>query len=78
MYGFASASQFRSLYREFYAGCDLKLVGGERYVAPMYDIIVRQGGRIVAPRLPSSSVQILGTPQQVLIFDPSLQKPAAG
>jgi hypothetical protein len=47
----------------------------ERYVAPIYQWLLVNGERIVAPRLKSADVSILGTPAQILTFDPSAQPP---
>jgi hypothetical protein len=48
---------------------------GERYVAPMHELMILQRECIVAPRLGEGDVYILGTPDQFLAFDPSAQPP---
>lgn len=75
LYGFRSAHLFAELYREAYEAGRVPTVNGERYVAPMYERLLARGERIVAPRLDASTVHILGTPAQVLAFDPDAGPP---
>lgn len=70
IYGFESAALYRQLYDQAYHAGGVKEVGGERYVAPMYQLLLQSGRLVCAPRLDITSVHILGTPQEVLEFDP--------
>ncbi len=75
VYGFESATLYSELYKEVYRSSFKNEVNGERYVAPMYDWILRLGGSINSPRLSHSFVHVLGTPQELLDFDPHALPP---
>lgn len=75
LYGFRSAACFAQYYEEAYERGRICLTHGERYVAPIYELMLIRGERIVAPRLKSEDVNILGTPAQVLTFDPAAHPP---
>jgi len=75
LYGFRSAASFGALYSEAYSAGRVPTVNGECYVAPMYGLSLAAGERIVAPRLADGDVHILGTPGQVLAFDPAAGPP---
>lgn len=75
LYGFSSAAGFAQRYEEAYERGRIQLMQGERYVAPIYDLMLIHGERVVAPRLEVDDVHILGTPAQVLAFDPAAQPP---
>jgi len=44
----------------------------------MYDLMIARGQRVLAPRLHLNDVHILGTPAQVLTFDPMALPPKGG
>lgn len=75
MYGFASAKLFGEIYLDAYERAALSEVGGERYIAPLYQLMLARGARLVAPKLKNADVQILGTPEQVLVFDEAALPP---
>jgi NDP-sugar pyrophosphorylase family protein len=75
LYGFRSAACFAEHYQEAYDHGRIRMVEGERYVAPIYELMLMNGERIVAPRLEDDAVTILGTPAQVLSFDPAALPP---
>jgi NDP-sugar pyrophosphorylase family protein len=75
VYGFSSADLYRQLYQESYQRGGVKEVRGERYVAPMYQLLLKAGKSVCAPRLDCSAVHILGTPAEVLTFDPCVRPP---
>jgi dTDP-glucose pyrophosphorylase len=75
VYGFETAKLYRQLYEASYQDRLVQEVSGERYVAPMYQLLLNSGGRVTAPMLDLSAVSILGTPQEVLHFDPSVKPP---
>lgn len=75
LYGFSSAARFAQHYEEAYERGRIQLMQGERYVAPIYELMLIHGERVVAPRLERDDVHILGTPSQVLAFDPTAQPP---
>jgi len=75
LYGFRSAACFAEYYREVYDAGRVQITRGERYVAPIYGLMLSHGERVVAPRLEVGDVNILGTPDQILTFDPNAQPP---
>jgi NDP-sugar pyrophosphorylase family protein len=75
LYGFRTAACFAKYYQQAYDGERAQVAQGERYVAPIYGLMITQGERIVAPRLKGDEVNILGTPAQVLSFDPEALPP---
>jgi hypothetical protein len=75
LYGFSSAAGFAQYYEEAYDAGRIRLMQGERYVAPIYELMLIHGKRVLAPRLELEDVVILGTPAQVLAFDPAAQPP---
>jgi hypothetical protein len=75
LYGFRSATCFAERYQEAYDGGRIRIIHGERYVAPIYELLLIRSERVVAPRLEGDDVNILGTPAQVLAFDPGAQPP---
>lgn len=75
LYGFSSAECFAHHYEEAYDRGRIELSQGERYVAPIYEVMLSRGERVVAPRLEVNDVHVLGTPAQVLAFDPAAQPP---
>jgi len=75
LYGFSSTASFSECYEETYELGGLRATHAERYVAPVYERMLVRGERIVAPRLESGNVNVLGTPDQVLNFDPAALPP---
>ena len=64
LYHFRSAELYLSLYAEI-AGTDpAALQGGERYVAPLYNIAIRGGMDIRYVRIAAEHVRFCGTPQE--------------
>lgn len=76
-YGFSSAALYRELYQDAYVAGEVGEVRGERYVAPIYQLMINSGKPVCAPRLRLANVHILGTPYDVLRFDP-LARPPSG
>lgn len=63
LYWFASAAAYIDLYHQFFcAGGEEK---GERYIAPMYNQLISDGGMVHVSFLDFQDVGMLGTPQQV-------------
>lgn len=75
LYGFGSAACFAELYEDAYDRERIRLVQGERYVAPLYTLMIGRGERVVAPQLALNDVHALGTPGQILAFDPAAAPP---
>ena len=66
-YYFRSCGLYEELYREFYEqqGNSVK---GERYVAPLYDYLLKKGGQIYISDVPAWQVHVLGTPEELAVF----------
>jgi len=75
IYGFEDANLYKQLYEASYQDGRIQEIGGERYIAPMYQLLFNSGGAISAPKLNLSAVRILGTPDDVLAFDSSAKPP---
>jgi NDP-sugar pyrophosphorylase family protein len=75
LYGFSSKELFIKAYLETYeTGGGVNIVG-ERYIAPLYNYLLNQGLRVIAPEIDVDDVHILGTPKQVREFDPYVIPP---
>lgn len=66
-YYFSSADLYQSIYGEFYrlGNDDTK---GERYIAPMYNYMIKNGYEITMSVIPSEKVHVLGTPDELEVF----------
>lgn len=66
-YYFKSAKLYMELYEEFYKD-NANLEKGEKYVAPLYNQLIKNGGKVYISLLDESKVHVLGTPAEVKIF----------
>lgn len=67
LYWFRSMSLYRGLYdRAVQEGRGIQ--AGERYVAPLYNVLLERGGEVFLERLGASDVVPLGTPAEVASF----------
>ncbi len=67
LYWFARAGDYSSAYERFFAD-PAQLVGGERYVAPLYRQLLQDGKRIAISDVPVADVHVLGTPAELAAF----------
>ncbi len=67
LYWFRSFRLYDQLYSEA-SQAGRGLHAGERYIAPLYDDLVRRGGTVYLERLPFEAVVPLGTPAEVQAF----------
>ena len=58
---------YKDLYENYY-GKKQKLVNGEKYVAPLYDYMLSQGGKIYISNINPKKVHVLGTPEELQAF----------
>lgn len=65
LYYFSSFSLFKNAYNEYYKKANLD----ERYIAPIYNILIQEKKEIYAAVLNKSRVHVLGTPKEVKIFE---------
>lgn len=66
-YYFRTCRLYKDLYNEFY-GKKKDLVIGEKYVAPLYDYLLKNGGEIYISDINPSKVHVLGTPEELQTF----------
>lgn len=67
LYWFARAGRYVQAYERFFADPG-NLVRGERYIAPLYRQLLREGGKVSITDLPQSDVHVLGTPAELASF----------
>lgn len=66
-YYFRTARLYEDLYNEYYIdGAHLEM--GERYVAPLYNLLIAKGGEVYICDVPATQVHVLGTPEEVEQF----------
>ena len=70
MYGFENVETFQNIYFNFYLNNKLLDLKGERYIAPMYEYLIRNQKQVFAHKISTDNIHILGTPSQVINFDP--------
>lgn len=66
-YYFSSCYLFRILYDEFYSD-EKNVEAGERYIAPMYNLLIKKGKKVYIQDIDIDNVHVLGTPEEVEIF----------
>lgn len=64
-YYFKSCKLYEDLYKEFYGTSKTKQ---EKYIAPLYDYLLKKGGEIYICDIPASKVHVLGTPEELEVF----------
>ncbi len=68
LYWFSSPDTYRSAYARQFGGVDTGFEGGEAYIAPMYNALIAQGGRVTMSELDFTDVVPLGTPAELERF----------
>lgn len=63
-YYFKTCGLYERLYKEYYSK-EENLVNGEKYVAPLYDFLLKIGGEIYISNIKPDKVHVLGTPEQL-------------
>lgn len=66
-YYFRTCDLYERLYFTYYGG-NKHLVNGEKYVAPLYDYLIRNGGEVFISNIPPEKVHVLGTPEELEAF----------
>lgn len=66
-YYFKTCGLYKKLYDEYYSE-EKNLVKGEKYVAPLYDYLLSQGGEIYISDIAPERVHVLGTPEELEYF----------
>lgn len=66
-YYFKTCKLYEDLYKEYYNG-SVELVNGEKYVAPLYDYLLKKNGEIYICDVDPERVHVLGTPKELEAF----------
>lgn len=66
-YYFKNCEQFISLYQMKY-GDNIVQDEEERYIAPLYNDLIQKGGEVFISDLPCNKVHVLGTPEELEVF----------
>lgn len=66
-YYFKSCGLYERLYEEYYSRQE-NLVNGEKYVAPLYNYLLEQGGEVYISNVSPEKVHVLGTPEELQVF----------
>ena len=66
-YYFASAGLFMKIYKEYYKD-NSNLEKNERYIAPLYNLMISKGMTVRIGIIDARKVHVLGTPEELDVF----------
>lgn len=66
-YYFKSAQLYSDLYKEYY-NSDRNMEFNEKYIAPLYNLMIERGMDVRISNVKSNKVHVLGTPEELEIF----------
>ena len=66
-YYFSSAGLYQRLYKEYYSD-DSRLERNEKYIAPLYNLMIEKGMDVTVSVIPEEKVHVLGTPEELQKF----------
>lgn len=66
-YYFKSASLYKKMYEEYY-GDNKNVEKSEKYIAPIYDYMIKKGMKVTISLVDAHKVHVLGTPEELMIF----------
>ena len=66
-YYFSSASLYKDLYEEYY-GDNLHVERNEKYIAPLYNLMIEKGMTVTISDIEAEKVHVLGTPEELQRF----------
>lgn len=66
-YYFSSCSLYQNLYTTYYVNPE-NLTNGEKYIAPLYNLLISQKEEVYISNIPTDKVHPLGTPNELAIF----------
>lgn len=66
-YYFKTCALYEKLYKEYYSRSE-NLVNGEKYIAPLYNYLIEQGGKVYISEIDEDKVHVLGTPEELKEF----------
>lgn len=68
-YYFGTAELYENLYHSYYENKNVELDANEYYIAPLYNEMLNQIADIRVPQVKYEDVNILGTPEEVKVFE---------
>lgn len=66
-YYFSSAKLYRELYREYYKD-DREFENNEKYIAPLYNLMIKNNMNVTISIIDKNKVHVLGTPEELSVF----------
>jgi dTDP-glucose pyrophosphorylase len=66
-YYFKTAALFEKIYEAFFSRA-AGMEKGEKYIAPMYNYLIQNGGEVYISVVPEEDVYVLGTPKELQFF----------
>lgn len=72
-YYFRTCQLYEDLYDEYYSNKD-NMVNGEKYIAPLYNLMIEKGYQVFICKIDSCKVHVLGTPEEVKRFEEDKRK----
>lgn len=69
LYYFKTWNEYKKIYKEYWYEVQKKYT--EIYIAPFYKYMIEKGQSICASIIPEEKIHCLGTPEDILQFDPS-------
>lgn len=66
-YYFSSANLYKKLYEEYYSD-ETKVEKNEKYIAPIYNYMIKKGMKVTISIIDNRKVHVLGTPEELKIF----------
>lgn len=66
-YFFKTCALYEELYNSYYKD-NMNNINGEKYIAPLYNDLIKKGGKIFISNIPSKYVHVLGTPEELEQF----------
>ena len=66
-YYFSSVNLYRELFKKYYSD-ESNLVRNEKYIAPMYNYLIKNGSKVGISLTNPEKVHVLGTPDELKLF----------
>ena len=74
-YYFKSCALYEQIYLDYYINNNQETDIKEKYVAPLYNQLIKQGGNVYISTIPAEAVHVLGTPKELHEFITALGTP---
>lgn len=66
-YYFSSAELYKDLYEEYYKNSS-NMEKNEKYIAPLYNLMIQRGMKVTFSLIDAKRVHVLGTPEELQVF----------